>query len=245
MAKRKNVAIVIWILFLPVLLSGQVEKWVYRYNGPGNSLDKGNSIVYGADGHLYVAGYSYGSEGDADIVVIKLNTAGTPCWVYRYSEPEHNWESANQLVYGADNNLYIAGVSGLGLGSGENKDFIVVSIDTAGNERWVYKYDGTGPNTDYEEAHSIIYVNGNIYAAGTIADSLTKRDFAVISLSNSGDERWMYNGPGNGNDVARSIVYSYYPEYLSVGGYSVGYDYEDFTVICLDATQFDIGGELC
>jgi hypothetical protein len=239
MLRVKNVVVIIGVVLLPVLLSGQVEQWVYRYNGPGNNLDKGNSIVYGDDGHLYVAGYSYGtgSGADADIVVIKLTTDGTPCWVYRYSEPDHNWESANQIVYGDDDNIYIAGVSGLGLSSGQNKDFIVISIDTAGIERWVYRYNGTGLDTDYEEAHSIIYGgDGNIYAAGTIADSLTRRDFAVISFTTSGDERWIYkyNGPGNGNDVARSILYSsFIYDHLNVGGYSVG-DYEDFTVVTLD-----------
>jgi hypothetical protein len=238
MWRVRNVVVIICVVLLPVLLSGQVEQWVYRYNGPGNSLDKGNSIVYGDDGRIYVAGYSYSSGNDADIVVIKLDTAGEPCWVYRYSEPEHEWESANQIVYGDDSNLYIAGVSGLGLASGENKDFVVISIDTAGNERWVYRYNGTGQETDYEEAHSIVYGYGddNIYVAGTIADTLTKCDFAVISLTTDGDERWIYryNGPGNSNDVARSILYSSFMyDHLKVGGHSVG-DYEDLTVVTLD-----------
>ncbi len=47
------------------------------------------------------------------------------------------------------------------------------------------------------------------------------------------------------NDLANSIVYDSVNHNLYVAGPAIGYNYEDFTVICLDATQFDIGGELC
>ena len=53
-----------------------------------------------------------------------------------------------------------------------------------------------------------------------------------------------YDGPANGLDMGESIVYG--PDgNLYVAGYPVGYDHEDFTIISLDTTQFNIGGELC
>jgi len=40
------------------LTPGGVERWVYRYNGPGDSLDIARAIVCDPDGNLYVAGSS-------------------------------------------------------------------------------------------------------------------------------------------------------------------------------------------
>ncbi|MEO0127557.1 MAG: T9SS type A sorting domain-containing protein [candidate division WOR-3 bacterium] len=221
---------------LPALLLGQVAEWVYRYDGPAHGIDAGYSITYGADGCLYVAGTSYSNETGADIVVIKLTADGNPCWVYRSGNSLYGYEKANQIVYGADNNLYVAGTSGLSYGN--NQDFVVVSIDTAGNERWVWRHDGQGPGTDYEEANSLIYYTdgffGYIYAAGTTAFYNQRRNFTVVDLIDWGwlMNSYQYNGSGNDDDVAESIVFG--PDTnLYVAGYSVGSQYEDFTIISL------------
>jgi len=173
MSKINNLVVIICAILLPVLVSGQEEEWVYTYNGTANKYDFGKSIIYGADGYLYVAGRAQNSGTFADIVVIKLDTAGNEQWVYTYDTLNYTYEYANQIVYGSDHNLYIAGVSGEGAGSGDNKDFIIISLDTQGNERWVYRYDGPGTGTDYEEANSIIYhkfdILAYVYAAGTTA----------------------------------------------------------------------------
>jgi hypothetical protein len=47
------------------------------------------------------------------------------------------------------------------------------------------------------------------------------------------------------NDLASSIVYDSVNHNLYVAEHAVGCNYEDFGVISLDATQYDIGGELC
>ncbi|MCU7547543.1 SBBP repeat-containing protein [Chitinophagaceae bacterium LB-8] len=47
------------------------EKWVQRYNGPGNSFDVGVSIVVGANENVYVVGYDFGIDSQTDYVTIK------------------------------------------------------------------------------------------------------------------------------------------------------------------------------
>jgi len=208
------------------------ERWVYRYNGPGNGSDSANSLVYGADGNVYVAGRSRGSGTYDDFTVISLSSTGTQRWVYRYNGPANSWDSANSLVYGADGNIYVAGYS---TGSGTGSDFTVISLSSTGTQRWVYRYNGPGNNWDY--AYSLIYdADGNIYIAGFSWG--TNYDFTVISLSSTGTERWVYryNGPGSGSDVASSLVYGSDGN-IYVAGYSTGSGTsDDFTVISLSST---------
>lgn len=67
-------------IFLPLILLAQTENWVYRYNGPGNGFDVAGSLVYGADGNIYAAGYSYGSGTDIDVnKLCKNNKANILC----------------------------------------------------------------------------------------------------------------------------------------------------------------------
>jgi uncharacterized delta-60 repeat protein len=207
------------------------ERWVYRYNGPGNGSDLASSLVYDADGNVYIAGYSTGSGTYYDFTVISLSSFGTQRWVYRYNGPANSWDLANSLVYGADGNVYIAGYS---TGSGTSYDFTVISLSSTGTQRWVYRYNGPGNYMDY--AYSLVYdADGNIYIAGYSWG--TNYDFTVISLSSTGTERWVYryNGPGNGSDVAYSLVYGTDGN-IYVAGFSSGSGTDDFTVISLSST---------
>jgi hypothetical protein len=151
--------------------------WVYRYNGPGNVSDWANSLVYGADSNIYAAGYSCGSGTWGDFTVISLTTAGDTNWVYRYNGSMNSDDEARSVVYGADENIYTAGITD----NGNDDDFTVISLTNTGDTRWVYQHDGSANGSDY--AHSLVYgADGNIYAAGYSYNSGTWDDFTVISL---------------------------------------------------------------
>ncbi len=207
--------------------------WVYRYNGPGNGEDWAYSVVYGADDNIYAAGLSTGIGTFGDLTVISLTTIGDTNWVYRYNGPGNFVDDAYCLVYGTDNNIYAAGYS---YSDAISCDFTVISLTTAGNENWIYRYDGPGSNMD--EAFSLVYGgDGNIYAVG-YSDTDSTGDFTVISLNTTGDTNWIYryNGPGNSEDWAYSVVYGANNNIYAAGfssGTGTGYD---FTVISLTST---------
>jgi hypothetical protein len=164
---------------LLAIAGGQTERWVYRYNGPGNSSDGAYSLVRGADGNVYAAGVSTGSEGFNDFTVISLTSGGAERWVYRYNGPGNYVDEAISLVAGPGGNIYAAGSS---TGSGANFDFTAISLTSGGAERWVYRYDGPGNSDDY--AHSLVAgPDGDIYAAGSSTGSDSTYDFTVISLT--------------------------------------------------------------
>lgn len=180
------------------------ERWLYRYNGPADSSDGAFSIAVGADSHLYVAGYSWGNEGRSDFTVVSLTASGEERWVYRYNGPGNHWDEAICIAMGADGHPYLGGFS---WGSGTSGDLVVVSLTSSGEERWFYRY--RGPADSYDRADAItVSPDGHLYVAGFSGGRGTYRDLAVVGLTCSGQERWVYtyNGPANYDDEAESIV---------------------------------------
>jgi hypothetical protein len=203
------------------------ERWVYRYNGPGNSDDCANSLIAGADGNVYAAGASTGTG--YDLTVISLTPSGSERWVYRYNGPGNSSDGAYSLVRGADGNVYAAGVS-----AGSFDDFTVISLTSGGAERWVYCYNGPGNYVD-EASSLVVGGDGNIYAAGPSTGSAGYVDFTAISLTSGGAERWVYryDGPGSLEDYANSLALGADGN-VYVAGSSTGSDSTyDFTVISL------------
>ena len=120
-----------------------------------------------------------------------ISYAQTERWTYTFSDTGFWDDHANDLVYGSDGNIYIAGYSSIGYVL--DNSFTVVSLTSSGTERWVYTYGDIAITT---EAHAIVYgMDNNIYATGE-GDS-----FAIISFTESGVERWIYNNPGKFNAI--------------------------------------------
>ena len=205
------------------------ELWVYRYDGPASGDDAALSIIYGPDSNIYAAGYSTGSGTDKDFTIISLDTLGNERWIHRASN--NNDDEAKSIVYGTDDNLYIAGYQYIGPAQKEN--FVVTSIDTSGTQRWSFMYDGP-TSISPDEANSIVYGNdGNIYAAGySKQDTANGEDCAIIRLDTLGNAAWVYTySSADTLDVFNSIVYS-----TDGNLYAAGQSDDKFTVISLDPT---------
>lgn len=179
------------------LSNSGTERWVYKYNGLLNYNDQASTIVYG-NGDIYVGGSSYGSDTINHLTVISLTPDGTERWIYKFHSPTTIDGYANQIIYAPDGNIYVVGaIKKINTGY----DIIVISLTEGGAQRWVYTY--TGPSQWQDCGNSIIYgVDSNIYIAGFITNY--SEVFTVISLTNSGTFRWMYQ-------------YSYWSDALCLG----------------------------
>src|SRR4030042_6565524 len=171
------------------------ERWIYRYLSSGNNWDECYSICYGIDGNIYAAGACTGSDTSLHyFTVISLTTGGTERWVYQYPQSS----SANSMCFGSDGNIYA-------VGNTQGK-ILIVSLTNGGAENWHYIYDTL--SSEANPGRSITYaLDGNIYIAGYSGSGYT--NVTVISLTNTGAERWIYtyNGPGNCYDYGNCIVY--------------------------------------
>lgn len=203
------------------------ERWTYTYNGPANSSDFASAMVADSSGNIYVAGSSMGVNGDMDIVVIQLSSAGTPQWVSRYNSPFNGNDFGNSICI-APGQICVAGTS---FNPTTSYNFFIISLfPTSGGLYWVYSYNGPGNSVDM--ANSITYgADGWIYAAGFSTGLGTKRDFTVVKVSN-GILAFIYrfNGESNSLDCADSIVYGSDGN-IYAAGYSISNQTKDDIIV--------------
>ncbi len=212
---------------ISILFTTQVAAqalWVYRYNGSGNAADAASSIAYGADGSIYVAGYSTSSGSVKEFTVISLHPAGDTNWVYRCHSSEIYYNRANAVIYGGDGNIYAAGRIGF-------DNFVVVSLTSAGDTNWIYSNTSSGEC----EALSLTYgADGNIYAAGHIHVPGEEWNYTVISINQAGTANWVITIDGGSNqyDNAYSVFYGADGK-IYTAGYRINAWFENnFTVFC-------------
>ena len=207
------------------------ERWVYRYNGPANLRDQAFAITVGPDSNLYVAGMIRGMRS-TDFGVISLTPAGTERWVYGHNGPGEETDAATSIAVGPDGNVYAGGTRA---NSSSNYDFTVISLDSDGEERWMYTHGGTARASDGVWAIAL-GPGGSIYASGYVTNDRTRQDFTVVNLSSTGIERWIhsYDGPGNNSDDGLAVTLG--PDgFVYAAGYSGGIGTNaDFTVLSVD-----------
>jgi hypothetical protein len=216
---------------IPLALRAEINYKNNQYNETRQYYDAATSITYGLNDTLYVAGYNWNPVSSCDWYVISLDTTGISNWVYCYNGPA-NWQDIGySIVYGGDSNIYSAGYS---THSPQNWDFTVLSLTTAGDTNWIYRYDSPD---DIESANSIIYgLDSNIYAGGYVEGS--GYDMMIVSLAQSGDTNWTYryDGSANGSDEASSIAYGLDGN-IYIAGHCTGIGtYKDLIVISLNAS---------
>lgn len=183
-----------------------VEQWISRYNGPGNGYDEAFDIAVDDSGNVYVTGFSLGTGTGYDYATVKYNSAGVQQWASRYNGTGNNEDKAASLVIDYIGNVYVTGYSRNG-STTATQDYATVKYNTYGVEQWAVRYEG--PGNELDQASSIAVDNlGNVYVTGWSTLSGTNWDYATIKYNSSGVQQWVerYNGAGNGNDLAHSIV---------------------------------------
>jgi hypothetical protein len=146
------------------------ERWVYRQTGPKDDVIE--DILVGPDNNLYAAGYLTDYTLDRTFEVVCLDTSGHEYWSYN-----DFYGGAYDLEVGTDRNLYAAGYTAYY----DFTRYTVLSLDPAGNGRWIYRYQGQGAVNSAREI--VCPPDGNVYSAGYENGLLTGMDVAVISLA--------------------------------------------------------------
>ncbi|MGB9722036.1 MAG: SBBP repeat-containing protein [bacterium] len=210
------------------------ERWVYTYNGTGNSSDFSTSMTADSNGNIYVVGSSMGANGNMDIIVIKLSPTGIQQWVARYNGPDNGNDFGNSIVFGSDGYVYIAGTCWR---ANTSYDFLVLSLSSySGGVIWLYSYNGPGNSVDIAKAITF-GADGWVYAAGFTTGAGTKTDFTIIKLSfGISGFIYRYNGTDNSFDCANSIVYGTDSNIYAAGYIISNTTKDDFTIISLTNT---------
>ncbi|MBK6772401.1 MAG: SBBP repeat-containing protein [Ignavibacteria bacterium] len=206
----KNIFTILVLLTAIESAPAQVtQEWVARYNGPGNSNDRATSIAVDGSGNIYVTGNSRVTGTGDDYATIKYNSSGVQQWVRIYNGSGDSTDYALSIAVDGSGNVYVTGLS---TGSGTGYDYATIKYNSSGDLVWVKRYNG--PGNSFDVASSIaVDGTGNVYVTGYSngnRDSLnsTGLDYATIKYNSSGDSVWVkrYNGSGNFEDIATSIV---------------------------------------
>jgi len=209
---KKSVWISISLILVSALLipleggrsSAPQEKWVARYNGPGNGLDRANAIAVDGSGNVYLTGWSEGSGTDYDYATIKYSAGGKQLWVKRYNGPGNGSDHAHAIAVESSGNVYVTGGSE---GSDTKEDYATIKYSTNGKQLWVNTYNGPAKGNNNASAIAVDDA-GNVYVTGYSKGSGTDYDYATIKYSTNGKQLWVnrYNGPANGIDWAWRIA---------------------------------------
>lgn len=129
-------------------------------------------------------------------------------WQQRYTSSGSNVDKAENMVMDAAGNVY---VTGIGIGTSTNFDYVTIKYNAAGAPQWVAQYNGPGNGLD--EAHAIaVDTLGNVYVTGwSYGGSGTGYDYATVKYNAAGVQQWAsrYNNTTNGTDEAWDIAVDY------------------------------------
>lgn len=155
-----------------------------------------------------------------------------------FGQPTQNWssrhdqggplnEAPKKSTTDASGNFYVVGES--------NGNLVTGKFDSAGALLWTSRYSMTGDSTQ-TAAGIAVDGGGNVYVAGTGYNGLDD-DMFVVKYSSAGLIQWhfIYDGPGNGNDVAKGFALDGSGNAL-VTGRSANVANDDMTTVKVNAS---------
>ncbi len=211
------------------LCNAQVASWVRSITG--NGYDDSRDMICDSSGTCYVTGqleytasfngYNLSTAGGHDIFVAKYDSAGNLKWAKRAGG------SSGDVGYGVsydfEGSVYIVGE----FETTASFSGIQVTIQGAGNNMFVAKYDSSGviqwvnpigTNSGSTKGYAVACdVNGNVYALGTTSarayfdgsslfSSRGASDVIFIKFDRHGDFQWVKQIGGSDSDKGYGIM---------------------------------------
>ena len=157
----------------------------------GGRDDEARALATDATGAQYVAGSSAGAQPAAGFVVVKHDVAGALRWVARYVGPgQDDGGAALAVALDAAGNVYAAGYLARQIDFlTVNYDWLVVSFDANGAQRWSHVFNGAGNGADMAR-QLMLDTAGGLYATGLVSrgPSLKPRSVPPHSAAGFGSQ---------------------------------------------------------
>lgn len=163
-----RICVFLSILFISTLCHAQdpVQEWVKFYNGPAETFDEGNSVVYDSqDGTIIVAGRGYDVEGLVNVFVVKYDYLGNVVWDYIWDGPAGFDDTPWDIVVASNGNVYVCGQTKTADGYYDS-DMFILALDSSGNYLWEDVYGLIGSYFDIAYEMRLDF-DENIYVVGT------------------------------------------------------------------------------
>lgn len=160
-----------WFNYLTMRINqstgSQVWSQLYGYTDVNTNIkyEEVNAIIADSLGNVYITGQSQGNGNQTaanDIATIKYNANGVQQWVKRYTSTGNNDDRGYSIALDDTLNVYINGYMSVSL---NNKDYITIKYDNAGNQEWLVTYSAPGGGID--EGHGIaVQDDGSVFVTG-------------------------------------------------------------------------------
>jgi len=185
-----------------------VPLWTNCYNGPANEPEHSADLTVGADGTVFVCGYSgngHTNGYDFDFATVAYAETGAPLWTNRYHGGPKNYpEHAPALAVGSDGSVFVTGYEF----NGGSDDFTTLAYSSAGVLLWTNRYNGPAGAADQPTALQID-ADGTVFVAG-FSSSVTSSNYATLAYSSAGIPLW--------TNLSDGLNPTYYPNAsLAVG----------------------------
>jgi len=258
---KKRIYILSFITFLSFTIFAQTPTMEWAKSIGFSGTDNGKDIAVDSDGNVYTVGHFEGSidadpgaaytaltsNGQADILITKLNAAGEFVWAKNIGAAIN--DAAYGIAISPTNELYITGyfqgtvdfnpsaaTNSLASSNG-SVDIFILKLDAAGNYLWANSMGGWGTDIAYGIDTDVA---GNVIIAGSFAS--TNADFnPSASVTNNfsavggadgfiayyaanGDYTYAKVFGGASDDVVTAIDHNVYDfsGYVNITGYFSG-----------------------
>jgi hypothetical protein len=183
--------------------SGGLALWTNRYSGPGYDIDALEAIAVGANGNVYVTGFSNDRATGERYVTIAYSGEGTSLWTNRYGGPASRDHYAI-AVAASVSNVYVTGSSD---GESSGKDYATIAYSSGGGSLWTNRYNGPANSNDLAAAVCVDQQE-NVYVTGASMNAFGNYDYATVAYTSTGAPIWTnrYGIEGKSSNSARGIA---------------------------------------
>lgn len=192
-----------WIRKMSANLNDQL--WQKDFTGPGVNTDYVIGLELDPQGNPVVAGQKVNLNHDWYIAEY-ASSDGTQSWSYTLNGVGNANDFISELEVDSSGQVFAAGNSNAG---SSNWDGTLLKLSSSGSHMWTYRYNGPNNGNDGATDLATDPSTGNL-AICMESWNPSNQDFAVAKVSPSGAELWSrrYNGPGDGTDIARQVVFT-------------------------------------
>jgi hypothetical protein len=162
-----------------------VKKWTRTYDSPYHKDDTAVRVATGPGGVVYIAGTSFRSAGNSDILLVKWSSAGKVLWAKRYEGPAHGADFAEALTVDKAGNVTVCGAVIVGTG----RSWGVRNYSPSGRMRWTWRYD-VGDGNTAQPRDAVVAGDGSVYVTGQVSKGSAPSTALTARLSVSGRKMW-------------------------------------------------------
>jgi len=167
----------------------------------GSGYDVGKGVAEYPDSSFLICGSTTSWEGSSQVVLLKVDSAGTYEWSMHYGGPES--DGASRVLYNSAHGVYAIGYTN-SIGNGEYNG-LVVHTDALGNELWKKSY---GNSDSWEFFHDAVFAKDTtiLMVGESQLVSAGDKDIYMVRINTEGDTLWTMTIEEPGDAQINSIV---------------------------------------